>query len=176
MPRVTPLLALGGALVLGACAVPMPPGPTVMALPGPNKNFAEFQREDMGCRQYADARIGYGSPAAAANQAGVGSALLGTGLGAAAGALIGAATGHAGAGAAIGAGSGLLLGSAAGANNAAAAGYGMQREYNIAYMQCMVANGNRVPAARRRPYPYAYAPYGPYGAPPPYGPSPYWGY
>lgn len=169
MPRVMPLLAVGGALVLGACAVPVPPGPTVMALPGPGKNFAEFQREDIGCRQYADASIGYGSPAAAANQAGVGSAVIGTGLGAAAGALIGAAGGNAGLGAAIGAGSGLLLGSAAGARNAAAAGFGVQRHYNMAYIQCMMANGNRVPALRRArpyPYPYAYAPA--YPPPPPY--------
>lgn len=159
MPRATLCLVVGGTLLLTACAVP-PPGPTVMVVPGPGKNFQQFQREDMGCRQYADQQTGYGGSAAAANQAGVGSAILGTGLGAAAGALLGAAAGNPGAGAAIGAGSGLLLGSAAGANGSAAAGAGIQQAYDIAYTQCMVANGNRLPAAPA-PYPYAYAPYGP---------------
>lgn len=159
MARLIPTLALGGTMVLAACAMP-PPGPTVAALPGTGKSFEQFQREDAGCRQYADAQTGYGAATAQANQAGVGSALFGTGLGAAAGALIGAATGHAGAGAAIGAGSGLLFGSAVGAGNTAAAAGGIQRRYDISYMQCMAANGNRVPAVPA-PYPYAYAPYGP---------------
>jgi hypothetical protein len=131
-----------------------------MALPGQGKSFDQFQRDDVGCRQYADQQTGYGGPAAAANQAGVGNALLTTGLGAAAGALIGAAAGNAGAGAAIGAGSGLLFGSAMGANNTAAAGAGLQAHYDMAYSQCMYGHGNRVPTAPA-PYPYAYAPYGP---------------
>jgi hypothetical protein len=159
MPRVIPCLALGGALALAACAAP-PPGPSVMALPGQGKSFAQFQRDDAGCRQYADARTGYGAATAQANQAGVGTALLGTGLGAAAGALFGAVAGHAGAGAAIGAGSGLLLGGAMGAGGTAAAAGGIQRQYDIAYMQCMAGNGNEVPTVPA-PYPYAYAPYGP---------------
>jgi hypothetical protein len=176
MPRILPLCALGGVLGLGACAVPVPVGPTVAVMPGPGKSYPEFQREDYICRQNAAASIGYGNPAVAANQAGIGSAVVGTGLGAAAGALLGAAAGNAGAGAAIGAGSGLLLGGAFGANSAAATGFGMQRRYNITYVQCMAASGNRVPGARY-PYPYpaayappaaAYAPPGPaYAAPPP---------
>jgi len=161
MSRVTPCLVLGGALALGACAVAPPTGPSVMALPGPGKGFPEFQREDVSCRQYADQQIGYGSPAAAASQSGVGSALIGTGLGAAAGALLGAAGGNAGVGAAIGAGSGLLLGSAVGANNAAAAGAGVQQRYDMAYTQCMYANGNSVPTAPAPAYPYAASPYAP---------------
>lgn len=163
MPRVLPLVLLGGTFLVGACAAPAPPGPTVMAWPGAGKSFDQFQRDDVGCRQYASRQTGYVSPGAAANQAGLGSALIGTGLGAAAGALFGAAAGNAGIGAAIGAGSGLILGSAAGANNAAASGFMVQRAYNMAYMQCMYANGNRVPGGPPR-YPYAYAPYppGPY--------------
>ena len=159
MPRVIACLALCGAVALAACAA-APPGPSVIALPGPGKSFEQFQREDASCRQYGDAQTGYGAATAQANQAGVGSAVLGTGLGAAAGALLGAAAGHAGAGAAIGAGSGLLLGGAFGANNTAAAAGGIQAHYDMAYMQCMAANGNRVPTVPA-PYPYAYAPYGP---------------
>jgi hypothetical protein len=155
---------LAGVLVLGACAVPPPTGPRVLVVPGQGKSFAQFQQDDMGCRQYAQQQIGYGSPQEAANQAAVGSAVVGTGLGAAAGALIGAAAGHAGTGAAIGAGSGLLLGSAVGANNAAATAGGMQRQYDMAYVQCMAANGNQPapPPAYPAPPPY------PYYAPPVY--------
>lgn len=171
MSRLIPFAALGGSLLLGGCAVPAPPGPTVMAWPGAGKSFDQFQRDDAGCRQFAAQRTGYASPGAAANQAGIGSAILGTGIGAAAGALLGAAGGHAGAGAAIGAGSGLLFGSAVGANNAAASGFMVQRAYNMAYMQCMYANGNRVPGAPPPggppAYPYAYAPY---------PPGPFYGY
>jgi hypothetical protein len=171
MARVIPCLALGGAVALAACAAP-PPGPSVMALPGQGKNFEQFQRDEASCRQYADAQTGYGAATAQANQAGVGSALVGTGLGAAAGALLGAATGHAGAGAAIGAGSGLLFGGAVGANQTAWAAGGIQHQYDMAYMQCMAGNGNRIPGGEG-PYPYAYAPYGPGPGPGPYGPGPY---
>ncbi|MBV9756254.1 MAG: hypothetical protein JO047_04305 [Alphaproteobacteria bacterium] len=159
MRHVIPCLALGGAVALAACAAP-PPGPSVLAMPGQGKSFDQFQRDEGGCRQYADAQTGYGAATAQANQAGVGSALLSTGLGAAAGALLGAAAGNAGAGAAIGAGSGLLFGGAVGANQTAWAAGGIQRQYDMAYTQCMAATGNRVPAAPN-PYPYAYAPYGP---------------
>ena len=88
-------------------------------------------------------------------------------VGAGLGALIGAATGNAGAGAAIGAGAGLLGGTSIGANEGAASGYQLQRRYDIAYQQCMVAKGNQIPGAVRRPA-SAYAP------PPPsnYSPPP----
>jgi hypothetical protein len=163
----TTLAGLAGVLVLGACAVPPPAGPQVLVVPGQGKNVSQFQQEDMGCRQYAQQQIGNGSPQQAANQAAVGSAVVGTGLGAAAGALIGAASGHAGAGAAIGAGTGLLLGSAAGANNAQAAAGGMQRQYDMAYVQCMAANGNQPAQPPIAGYPPPAYPYPP-GYPPAY--------
>jgi hypothetical protein len=158
---------LAGVLVVGGCAVPVPTGPSVLVVPGQGKSFAQFQQDDMSCRQYGQQQIGYGSPQAAANQAAVGSAVVGTALGAATGAAIGAAAGHVGLGAAAGAGAGLLLGSAAGANNAAATAGGMQRQYDMSYVQCMVADGNQ-PAGPAGypppPYPYYYPPayyYGP---------------
>jgi len=157
------LLPFVAALALVGC-VTVPTGPAVMALPGSAKNFDAFRADDMACRDYAQYSMGpiYGQPGdvAAANAAG------GAVLGAAAGAIIGAASGHAGPGAAIGAGTGLLFGSAAGANAAGYTSYDLQRRYDAAYLQCMYAKGNQVPAGRR----YAPRPYGPS----PYGPPPDW--
>jgi len=145
-------VALAGAIVLIGCAVAPPSGPSVLVLPEKGKSFAQFQQEDATCRQYALQRIGYGSPAQAANDSAVASAAVGTALGTAAGALIGAAAGNAGVGAAIGAGSGLLLGSAWGIDAAQASGATLQNRYDMSYVQCMYANGNRVPMAGTRPY------------------------
>jgi len=142
-----PLVA---ALALAGC-VTVPTGPAVMALPGHAKSFDAFRADDMTCRDYAYYQMGPipGQPGdvAVANAAG------GAALGAAAGAIIGAASGHAGPGAAIGAGTGLLFGSAAGANAAGYTSYDLQRRYDAAYLQCMYAKGNQVPA-RFAPRPY----------------------
>jgi outer membrane lipoprotein SlyB len=161
------------ALALGGCAVAPPTGPAVMALPGKDKTFEAFQADDVACRQYASAQIGYGAPAEAATQSAVGSAALGTALGAAAGAAIGAAAGNPAMGAAIGAGSGLVVGGAAGAGAAQASGSALQWRYDMGYLQCMSAKGENVQAALAAypTYPgYAYYPayYPPY--PPYYGP------
>jgi hypothetical protein len=161
-------LALAGVVALGACAVPPPPAaPSVMAMPGQGKGYGQFQNDDGMCRQAASASIGGVSPAQAANNAGVGSAVVGTLLGAAAGALIGSAGGAAGAGAAIGAGAGLVAGSSVGAANAQAAGGSLQWRYDATYAQCMTAQGEQV-AGPPLPYGYPYPP----PAPPPgyYGP------
>ena len=79
-------IAAAAAVVLAGCAT-VPTGPTVMVLPGPQKNFEQFQADQVSCQQYATASIG-GSDAAqnAANSA-AGSAAVGTLLGAAAGAV-----------------------------------------------------------------------------------------
>lgn len=146
MNSVRSLTALAGVLVVAACTVPPPSGPRVLMLPPQGKSMAQFQHEDMSCRQYASQMIGNASPQQAANQAAIGSAAIGTGLGAVAGALIGSTAGHAGTGAAIGAGSGLLLGSAVGAGNARASAGSLQQRYDNSYTQCMVANGNHAPA------------------------------
>ena len=158
MARLTMTVALAGSLVLAACAVPPPPGPSVMVVPKPGKPLAQFQQEDASCRQYALQQIGYGSPAQAASDSAAASTVLGTALGAAAGALIGAAAGNPAAGAAIGAGSGLLVGGSYGVGAAQASGAAMQNHYDVSYAQCMYANGNSLPS---RPY-GAYPP-GPYG-------------
>lgn len=158
MRRARELTALVIALMLAACAAPLPPGPSVMALPAQGKSFDIFQQDDSVCRQFASAQIGDASPGAAANQSFAGSSAIGTLLGAAAGAAIGAATGGAAAGAAIGAASGLLLGSTTGFASAGYSGVALQRRYDISYVQCMSAKGEQVPTASAGAgsYPYAY--------------------
>jgi hypothetical protein len=106
--RYVPLTA---ALLLGAC-VTVPSGPSVVALPGNNKSFDQFQADAFACQQFAQQSVG--GTAEQANNYAASNAVAGTALGAAAGAIIGSASGNAGAGAAIGAGTGLLFGSAAG--------------------------------------------------------------
>lgn len=132
---------------LAGC-VTMPSGPSVMALPGDDKSFEQFQADDGVCRQWAAQQLGV-NPEVGVQQNVVGGATAGTFIGAGIGALLGAAAGDPAAGAAIGAGSGLLMGSAAGANAGQAYGYDAQRRYDIGYQQCMYAKGNQIPGARR---------------------------
>jgi hypothetical protein len=153
--------ALIAPLALGACAVPGPTGPSVMALPKQGENFSQFQAQDASCRNYANALIGGASPQQAANNSAVGSALLGTAIGAGAGAALGSVGGQVGAGAAIGGAMGLLAGSAIGANTAQAAGGNLQGRYDMAYSQCMVAAGYTV---QQPAYGYGYG-YPGYGYP-----------
>jgi hypothetical protein len=172
MRRVTGLIGLLSTVALSACAVAPPQGPDVVAMPGQGKNFAAFQQDDAGCRQYASAQTGGVSPAQAGTNAAIGSAVLGTALGAAAGAALGSVGGAMGAGAAIGGATGLLAGSAIGAGNAQASEAGMQQRYDVSYAQCMTAHGNSVQAP---PPAYAGGYAYPYGYPPPYyGYGPAW--
>ena len=128
-----------GALALGACTV-MPAGPSVMVLPGTGRTMDSFRTDDVACREYAYVQIGGRTAQDAATQSAVASAAVGTAVGAAAGAAFGGSQG-----AAVGAGTGLLFGSAVGAGTATASGYGSQRQYDNAYIQCMYAKGHRVP-------------------------------
>lgn len=130
-----------GLLALGACTT-MPSGPNVMALPGNGKTFEQFRNDDFQCRQYAQMQLGGATPTTAMEDSGVRSAALGTVLGAVAGAAVSGSRG-----AAVGAGTGLAFGGLAGAGAGQASGSGVQRRYDYAYMQCMYAQGNRVPAA-----------------------------
>jgi len=168
---------LGASLMLGGC-VSIPPGPSVMVLPGSRTSFEQFQIDDYACRGFAGQQSGATAQQAAA-ESGVAAAAIGT----AAGAAIGAAAGDAAAGAAIGAGSGLLLGAASGASNAGLSAAAVQQRYDHAYMQCMYAKGNQIPVARsalQRPAqaPRSVAPPPPRSAPrdlapaPPAGPPP----
>ena len=162
---------VAGALLLGACTV-MPTGPTALVMPGRGATMDRFRFDDNECRQYAYYQIGGVTTQDAANQAAVGSAVVGTAIGALAGAAIGGSQG-----AAVGAGTGLVFGSVAGSNNAWASGYGTQRQYNNAYIQCMYVKGHSVPVPANMAYPQqrtvspvnsgAGIPPPPPGAPPP---------
>jgi hypothetical protein len=145
---VRSLFSILALLALGGC-VYLPTGPSVMALPGDGKSFEQFQADDAVCRQWAGGRIGL-PPQEVANQNTATGAVAGTAIGAALGAAIGAASGNAGVGAAIGAASGLLVGTSAGAEAARASGWGAQRQYDIAYQQCMYAKGNQIPGVVKR--------------------------
>ena len=128
---------------LGACTT-LPTGPNVMVLPGMGKPFDQFQVDDMVCRQFAQGQLGTTSEQASVQSTVQGSA-IGTVLGAAAGAAIGAAAGNAGVGAAVGAGTGILVGTAAGAESGSTTAGALQWRYDVAYVQCMYAKGNKVP-------------------------------
>jgi hypothetical protein len=137
------LILLSGGL-LGGCAT-IPPGPSVLVMPGGGKSFESFQADDAACRSWSQNQAGWQANETV-NQNLAGGAAAGGLLGAAAGALIGAASGSAGPGAAIGAGAGLLAGAAMAHNRAYGAGWEVQRRYDNAYQQCMYAKGNQIPA------------------------------
>lgn len=160
--RGRPWAANLGPVMLGAClagcANPGPAAPTVMALPAQGESFTLFQQHDATCRAYGSAQIGGQTPGQTAATRGIAGAALGTGLGAAAGALLGSVSGHAGGGAAIGAGTGLVAGSLLGGARARRAAAATQDRYNVAYAQCMVANGERIATPALPPAPVIYAP------------------
>jgi outer membrane lipoprotein SlyB len=148
-------------LAVAGCAI-QPTGPSVLVLPGMNKSFEQFRADDIQCRQYAFAQSGGITPGQTATHSGVGTAVTGTAVGAAAGAALGG-----GEGAAIGAGTGLLAGTLAGSGAARATGYEAQQRYDMSYIQCMYAYGNRVPVSGNfideypdnRPYSETSSPY-----------------
>ena len=141
--RFFPMVA--GLVLAGCIRVPM--GPNVMVLPGTDKSFDEFNFDDAVCRHWAEQQTGITTTQTAKENI-AGSAAVGTVLGAATGAAIGAATGSPATGAAVGAGSGLLAGSMVGASSAETAQWTVQHRYDIAYMQCMYANGHQIPVPR----------------------------
>ena len=145
------VLLFSVVVMLSGCAT-MPTGPTVMVLPGPGKPFEVFQAEENQCRQWALQQIGGASPTQTANQNLATGAVLGTAVGAGMGALIGSTTGSAGTGAAIGAGAGLLGGTAMASGPAYSSSYQLQRRYDNAYMQCMYAQGHRIPVPQELLY------------------------
>jgi hypothetical protein len=161
---ITAVAALAAPIMLSACVVPPPAGPTVAAMPGQGKSWPQFQQDDANCRAWAAHATGGAQPAVAANNAAVGSAVVGTALGAGLGAAIGAAAGAAGPGAAIGAATGLLAGTSVGAANAGYSAGAVQQQFDIAYAQCMVANGNTIqaPQPSYAGYPYGFASWYPY--------------
>ncbi len=125
-------------LALAGCQT-MPTGPTVQVMPAPGKPFDVFAGEDQVCKAYASQSIAGGKSSTTNSQ--VAGTVAATALGAVAGALLGNNSESA----AAGAGVGLIAGTAMGAGQGSGDSYTLQRQYNIAYMQCMYAKGNIVP-------------------------------
>lgn len=125
-------------MLAGCATVPSEPG--VLVLPGAGKTYEQFRDEDAVCRHYAQDRVGT-TPEQAADDSVARSAGIGASLGGASDAPIGAGSDDVGVGAAIDAGNGAAAGSAA-ADTAADA---VQARYDISYLRCMDAKGNRVP-------------------------------
>jgi len=162
--RLTPLLA---ALLLGACTT-IPTGPSMLVMPGSSKEFRQF-RATMPCVGNTRSAKSANHPDQAAVDSGVRSAAVGTVLGAAAGAAIDG--GH---GAAVRRWD-RVADRRAGRNRHGTSGPPMTRKdaYDYAYVQCMYAQGHRVPvsgryetAPRRSSYPPPPPP-PPRGTPPP---------
>lgn len=182
MRNFSRLIVFSAAVSLAAC-VHVPLGPSVMVLPGAGKNFDQFRSDDYLCRQFASQQTNYETPRDSAVSSGMESAAIGAAIGAAAGAALGG-----GRGAAVGAGMGLLGGSLAGSGTAQSSGSISQERFDIAYIQCMYANGHRVPVSAglvgglggdinqgtTSSYPYPSTSSGRYIPPPPpgYPPSP----
>jgi hypothetical protein len=166
-------LTLLPVLALGACSIAPPSGPTVVAMPGQGKNLAQFQKDDNTCRAYAQSKMtDSGQVAANAHNNAAVTAVAGTLIGAAVGAGLGSLGGNIGAGAAVGAGAGLLGGSAVAGGNTQAAADSLQGRYDVAYAQCMVANGDTIQQPQG-PVVYAAPPPAYYGPPPVvFGPGP----
>lgn len=144
--------ATAAALALGGCAV-APTGPSVLVLPGVQKNNAQFQADLAACQQQAQTQV---APAVdAANNQAAATALVGTAIGAAIGALVGYGSyggwgyygNPAAQSAAWGAGAGLAYGGVVGGSGSQAANAGLQQRYDQAYAQCMVLRGNQMPGA-----------------------------
>lgn len=139
MNRISKIALVTISLSVTACST-MPNGPSVMVLPGSSASFDQFRVDDANCQQFALWQIGGTTPNQAATNSGIGSAAVGTALGAATGAAIGGGTG-----AAIGAGAGLAAGGIVGSGTASNSYYANQRQYDVAYIQCMYSKGHRVP-------------------------------
>ena len=143
-------------VLLQACAS-TPMGPSVAVMPAPNKPFQAFQDDTAACKAFAEQQVA--GEANSANNAAVGTAIVGTVLGAGLGAAIGG-----GRGAAIGAASGAGMGTVVGSQNSAGQQMTIQQRYDVAYSQCMYSRGNQVPGFQPAPYapppppPPAYAP------------------
>jgi uncharacterized protein YcfJ len=152
-------MLLSVVLLLAAGCATVPAGPTVVVMPAPGKPFDLFQAEDARCRQWAGQQIG-SSPQDTVNQNTAAGAVVGGIVGAGIGAMLGNGSGGS---AAFGAVTGSIIGSSEGASSGQYYGYQAQRRYDIAYQQCMYANGNTVPGVRRH---YD----GPRTPPPPPGP------
>ncbi len=140
----TQLSLLLAGVALAGC-VSTPTAPSVMAMPGSSKSYEQFRLDDATCRNAAYNTLG--GAAETSNNQGLATVAAGTAIGTAAGALLGSAGGPRGTanGAAIGAAGGLLAGTAVANGNGGYSQGSLQDQYDVIYIQCMYAKGNKVP-------------------------------
>ncbi|HEX7727317.1 MAG TPA: glycine zipper 2TM domain-containing protein [Rhizomicrobium sp.] len=164
--RKIPAIAATAMLLLAGCAS-TPEGPSFAAMPGQGKSLQAFDRDDYDCQGYASNRVA--GRVDRANDKTAANTILGAAIGAGLGAAVGDTKG-----AVVGGTAGGLIGNAS--SDPGYKQYGVQREYDAAYAQCMTSRGNVVPGPRGPRYHGDYPPPPPgYGPPPPpdyYGPPP----
>lgn len=112
------VIVLGVPALLAAC-VQISAGPTVAAMPAPNKSFELFVQDDQLCRNWAASSSRGGHEPGDHRGAGTGAAI------------------------------GTLAGAGFGSEPSAANAWSAQRRYDIAYLQCMYAKGNVIPGYTR---------------------------
>jgi hypothetical protein len=134
---------------------------------GCRQTFRQSAQEEEGCKTYAQAQIA--GAVDNANRNAIGRAVLTTALGAGTGALLGG-----GEGARIGTAGGATAGTGVATDMSANSQTTIQQRYDVAYSQCMYAEGNQVPgmqqAATEEPPP-APAAMPAYVAPPRFDPT-----
>lgn len=150
-------VAIAAALTLAGC-VSAPLGPTVPVMPGAGKSQAAFEDDEYYCEDYANDRVA--GRIDRANDQIARNTAIGTVLGAALGAAVGD-TGGAIAGGAAGAAVG------ASTANPGYKQYSAQRQFNIAYAQCMKYRGNEIAPPYGPPRPRWDRDYRDYPPPPP---------
>lgn len=139
-------LVLLAFLVSSCVTPPMHTGPSMPAFMGDGKTPAEFGADDQACRATALSLVGT-TPAKAAQDSQVVSAIAGVLLGAALGAAAGSLGREPALGAGVGAAAGLASGTAWGASAAGASAAVVQSAFDSEYFACMYARGHKVPVA-----------------------------
>jgi hypothetical protein len=138
---LTPLIAISSLSLLTACVTP-PMGPMIPVRPGDGKSMQEFGQDDDYCQGYANDKVA--GRVNKANDEAVRRGLIGTIIGAAIGGAVGNTRG-----AVIGGTAGAVVGSNTDHGYSQA---GVQREYDMAYAQCMASRGNDVPGWYEHPH------------------------
>jgi len=138
---LSPLLAVSTLSLLSAC-VTQPVGPMIPARPGEGKSMQQFSQDDDYCQDYAGDKVA--GRVSRANDEAVRRGLIGTIIGAAVGGAVGNTRG-----AVVGGTAGAVIGSNSGRGYDQ---YGVQREYDLAYAQCMASRGDDVPGWYEHPH------------------------
>ena len=124
-----------------ACTRLPPSGPHVLVTPAPGTPYGAFLDDEQSCR----VRAGWLSTPLVSPHSARLARLVPLVVGAGVGLALGAATGNIGPGLALGAALGLWVGDWLGGSRDARSRIAVQRAYDRAYAQCMVAAGHHLP-------------------------------